>query len=123
MVDLNPVLTFSATGRQCRLPLGSASGAGLRQGPGIDSEVHGFQSCGGVTIGATADADLYVGMHADIGLAGPTGVGGDFGPDMPANYDPAPPAHRRRPGQGRPHRQRRHLRQELVLYPGLRHLR
>jgi hypothetical protein len=88
MVDLNPVLTFDAHGDvSIDFQWAPRAALGFDKGPGISSEVNGFGSSGNVTITATADADLYMGLHADISLAGRVGVGGDFGPDLPASYD------------------------------------
>ena len=88
MVDLNPVLTLDAHGDvSIDFQWDPRAALGFDKGPGISSEVHGFGSSGDVAIKATADADLYMGLHADISLAGRVGVGGDFGPDLPASYD------------------------------------
>jgi hypothetical protein len=88
MVDLNPVLTLDAHGDvSIDFQWDPRAALGFDKGPGINSEVHGFGSSGNVAIKATADADLYMGLHADISLAGRVGVGGDFGPDLPASYD------------------------------------
>ena len=87
-VDLYPVLTFDASGQvSIDFQWKPRAAVGFEKGPGIDSEVHGFGSSGSVAIKAAADADLYLGIHADISLAGRAGVGGDFGPDLPASYD------------------------------------
>ena len=91
MVTLSPAFTFSAS-EQASVDFHWTPRAvvGFDKGPGLDSEVHVFHSGGGVKTGASAtgNADLFVGLHADIGLAGLTGVGGDVGPDMPVTYDP-----------------------------------
>jgi hypothetical protein len=87
-VDLGPVVELTADGQaSIDFQWEPRAALGFDKGPGIDSETHGFGSSGGVGISATADADLFLGFSVDITLAGQIGVGGDFGPDLPASYD------------------------------------
>jgi hypothetical protein len=87
-VDFGPVIELTADGQaSIDFQWEPRAALGFDKGPGIDSETHGFGSSGGVGISATADADLFLGFSIDITLAGQIGVGGDFGPDLPASYD------------------------------------
>jgi len=87
-VDLGPVIELTADGQaSIDFQWKPRAAFGFDKGPGIDSEAHGFGSAGSVGISATADADLFLGFSVDITLVGQIGVGGDFGPDLPASYD------------------------------------
>jgi hypothetical protein len=87
-VDLSPVVQITAEGQATiDFQWSPRAALGFDKGPGINSESHGFGSSGSVGITATADADLYLGFNVDLTLAGRIGVGGDFGPDLPASYD------------------------------------
>ena len=89
---------------------------GFDKGPGIDSESHGFGSSAKVGINATAGADLFLGLDAEITLAGKIGVGGDLGrrsarayydtPYLAAELSPSVRGFRSIPVQGVPPRVR-----------------
>lgn len=87
-VDLKPVVALTAGG-QASLDFRWAPRAaiGFDKGPGISTESHGFGSSGSVAVSATAGADLFLGLDAELALAGRVGVGGDFGPDLGVTYD------------------------------------
>jgi hypothetical protein len=89
-VDLTPVVELTAGG-QVSLDFNWSPRAalGFDKGPGISTESYGFGSSDGVTVSATAGGDVFLGLDAEISLAGRIGVGGDFGPDLAATYDPA----------------------------------
>ena len=88
MVDLSPVVTLDADGQvSIDFQWDPRAMYGFDEGRGLNMVDHGFGSSGSVGVKATADADLYLGLHADISLAGRVGVGGDLGPDLPASYD------------------------------------
>jgi hypothetical protein len=87
-VDLGPVVELTADGQaSIDFQWEPRAAFGFDKGPGVDSETHGFGSSGSVGISASADAELFLGFSVDITLAGQIGVGGDFGPDLPASYD------------------------------------
>jgi hypothetical protein len=88
VVDLYPVLTLTAGGQaSVQFEWKPRAAVGFDEGPGIDSETHGFGSSSKVDISATAGADLFLGLDAEITLAGAIGVGGDLGPDLSVVYD------------------------------------
>ena len=88
VVDLYPVLTLTAGGQaSVQFEWKPRAAVGFDEGPGIDSETHGFGSSGSVGISATAGADLFLGLGAELTLAGQVGVGGDLGPDLSVLYD------------------------------------
>jgi hypothetical protein len=90
VVTLSPVISLSATGQaSVDFQWTPRMAVGFDKGPGVSTDVHAFGSSGNVAASATASADLFVGTHADISLAGRVGVGGDFGPDLPVTYDAA----------------------------------
>ena len=87
-VDLYPVVTLTAGGQaSLQFEWKPRAELGFDKGPGIDSETHGFGSSSKVGISATAGADLFLGLDAEITLAGAIGVGGDIGPDLSVLYD------------------------------------
>ena len=88
MVDLNPVFTLDADGQvSIDFQWDPRASFGFDEGPGLNMEAYGFGSSGSVGIKGTADADLFLGLSADVTLAGRIGVGGDLGPDLAASYD------------------------------------
>ena len=90
VITLSPVFTFGVSEQaSVQFQWTPRTVVGFDKGPGIDSDVHVFHSAGDIrpSLSATASADLFLGLHADISLAGLTGVGGDVGPDIPVTYD------------------------------------
>ena len=92
-VDLYPVLKFDANGQvSIDFQWKPRAAVGFDKGPGINSEVQGFGSSGSVAIKAAADADLYMGLHADISLAGRAASAGISALTCPPATTPAPAA-------------------------------
>jgi len=88
VVDLYPVVTLTAGGQaSVQFEWKPRAAVGFDKGPGIDSETHGFGSSTKIGISAGAGADLFLGLDAELTLAGQIGVGGDIGPDLSVLYD------------------------------------
>jgi len=86
-VTFSPYIELTADGQaSIDFTWSPRAALGFDKGPGINSETHGFGSSSSVGISASADADLFLGFDLEISLAGRIGVGGDFGPDLPATY-------------------------------------
>jgi hypothetical protein len=87
-VDLSPVVTLTAGGQaSVDFQWKPRFAVGFDRGPGINSNAVGFGSSGSVAVSATAGADLFLGLAAELSLAGRIGVGGDVGPDLGVTYD------------------------------------
>ena len=85
---LKPVMTLTAGG-QVSIDFNWSPRAviGFDQAPGLHSTAYGFGSSASVGFSGTAGADLFLGLSAEVQLAGRIGIGGDFGPDLQAKWD------------------------------------